>query len=96
MTIYKCKRGCKFELDDSIADNDPALNIINPDVRAYCAFCEHKHSILLTWDKDDRKLELLGEPCTWLRDDQSWADWDRDEEDREMVDEWEDSMEDDE
>ena len=87
MTIYKCKRGCKFELDDSIAD-DPALNIINPDVRAYCAFCEHKHSILLTWDKDGQALDLLGEPCTWIREDESWDDWDPEREP-----EWEDEEE---
>ena len=86
MTVYKCKRGCKFELDDSIAD-DPALNIINPDVRAYCAFCEHKHSYLLTWN-DDRELELLGEPCTWIREDESWDDWDPEREP-----EWEDEEE---
>ena len=76
MTIYKCKRGCKFELDDSIAENDPALSIINPGVRAYCAFCEHKDFMLTTWDDEAKTLRYSGDICTWIREDESWDDWD--------------------
>ena len=96
MTVYKCRRGHRFEIDDSLTDADPAFSVINPGVRAYCPFCEHKDRIICHWDKEGKELKFGGESCTWLRDDQSWADWDRDEEDLEMVDEWEDSMEDEE
>lgn len=80
MTIYKCRRGCTFELDDDIADNDPALDIVNPGVRAYCAFCEHKDRMLLTWDDEAKALGYSGETCTWLREDESWEAWDTQQE----------------
>ena len=78
MTLYKCKHECTFELDDDVAD-DLAIDIIDANVRAYCAFCEHKDHSLITWNEDASMMEYTGDLCTWIREDQSWDDWDRDQ-----------------
>lgn len=81
MTEYKCKRGFKIDVPEDKCDNEELVSITEPEIRAFCAFCDDFDDMLLTFGDEGAKLVTT---CDFLRADLSWDDWDyywNDEED---------------
>lgn len=81
MTEYRCKRGFKIDIPEDKCDNEELVSIIEPEIRAFCAFCDCK-GVYVGFDDDDI---VVDDYCEFLRADLSWDDWMDG-----VCDEWED------
>lgn len=79
MTEYKCRRGFKHEIPDNIT-NEPRIKILEPDVRAYCAFCDDYSQFACSFNDDTKTLEYRGKICVWVRSDLDYHEWENQEE----------------
>lgn len=77
MTEYKCKCGFKIDIPEDKCDNEELVSIIEPEIRAFCAFCGCE-DVCIGFDDDEDGI-VVGAYCVFLRADLSWDDWRDDE-----------------
>ena len=86
MTEYKCKRGFKIDIPEDKCNNEELVSIIEPEIRAFCAFCDCGEVCIGFDDEGVEGDSIFVEAyCVFLRADLSWDDC-RDD----TFDDWED------
>ena len=73
MTEYRCKRGFKIDIPEDKCNNEEHVSIIEPEIRAFCAFCDCD-GVCICFDDDDDGI-VAGAYCVFLRADLLWDDW---------------------
>lgn len=77
MTEYKCKRGFKIDVPEYSHEQELSIFVVEPKIRAFCAFCGCGEAYIGVDDEDDDIV--VEDYCEFLRADLSWYDWEDEE-----------------